>query len=324
MSRHIGIGLAIGIALGSGSVHAQSADTLFKPTQIEVKASEAELMAPARPLITGNAMNVFRRFDPKFTDRVVAFYTKALGLRPLSPIQLTATQQMILTGVGSGQVKLFAGFQGRRKYDLSGGYKGGTGIRFFTFTYPDEAALKAAFTAAGFPAPAFADQGDGTRAAMIDDPAGFPVELVIKAGAKPGSNDGVGVNIAASDIDKSRAFYREFVGLDEMPPVQDKLLGLTKYPYRYKETTLYLYQAASTAKGDNGSAGMQYVVSDAALVDAKGKRRSIPVETPLNNLSGFDLRTVWLNDPDGVTNYFAQVGQRDRTGQARAVPPTQP
>ena len=25
-------------------------------------------------------------------------------------------------------------------------------------------------------------------------------------------------------------------------------------------------------------------------------------------MAGFSLRTVWLNDPDGVTNYFAQVG----------------
>jgi len=25
--------------------------------------------------------------------------------------------------------------------------------------------------------------------------------------------------------------------------------------------------------------------------------------------------TVWLNDPDGVTNYFAQVGPNSRTAQ---------
>ena len=28
------------------------------------------------------------------------------------------------------------------------------------------------------------------------------------------------------------------------------------------------------------------------------------------DLPGFDLRFVWLNDPDGVTNYFAKVGVR--------------
>ena len=56
-------------------------------------------------------------------------------------------------------------------------------------------------------------------------------------------------------------------------------------------------------------------MSDAALVDAKAKSRDIAVETPLNKLAGFDLTTVWLNDPDGVTNYYAQVGPNSRTAQ---------
>lgn len=34
------------------------------------------------------------------------------------------------------------------------------------------------------------------------------------------------------------------------------------------------------------------------------------METPLGELPGFDVRFVWFNDPDGVTNYFAQVGVR--------------
>ena len=67
---------------------------------------------------------------------------------------------------------------------------------------------------------------------------------------------------------------------------------------------------------DYGSAGIQYVVRDTPMVDAKARHRGgIAVETPLNKLAGFDLVTVWLNDPDGVTNYFAQVGPNSRTAQ---------
>jgi catechol 2,3-dioxygenase-like lactoylglutathione lyase family enzyme len=134
--------------------------------------------------------------------------------------------------------------------------------------------------------------------------------VVIKPGAKDGSNDGVGVGINVSNLEASRAFYRDFVGLDELPPVQDKLLGVTKYPYRHKETTIYLYKAGDKLPADTGSAGIQYVVSDTPMADAKGKARKIKVETPLNKLRGFDLVTVWLNDPDGVTNYYAQVPAR--------------
>src|SRR3989337_1039913 len=133
-------------------------------------------------------MNVFRRFPREKTAEMVKFYAEALALRSLSPIQLTSTQQMILTGVGSGQIKLSAGQQGDRKYDLQGGYRGGTGIRFLLLSYPDA--------------------------------------------------EGVRVGIGVSARAKSRAFYREFVGLDELEPVPAPVLGTTLHPYRHKETTL--------------------------------------------------------------------------------------
>jgi len=288
-----------------GAVMQVSDDLAYKPGEL----SREQLESPVRGLFRQDSMNVFRRFPREKTDDMVRFYTGALALRSLSPIQLTASQQMLLTGVGSGQVKLSAGQQGNRKYDLAGGCKGGTGIRFFALAYPDEKAVSDAFAAAGFPAPAFSDQGDGTKAALVEDPAGFQIEVVVRPGAKPNADDGVGVGINVSDLEASRAFYRDFVGLDELPPEEDRLLGVTKYPYRHKETTVYLYQAGDGRHPDTGSAGIQYVISDAALADAKGKARGVAVETPLNKLGGFELVTVWFNDPDGVTNYFAQVGR---------------
>jgi len=288
-----------------GATMQVSDDLAYKPGSL----TQEQLAGPVRGQFAQDSMNVFRRFPREKTEEMVKFYTQALALRSLSPIQLTSSQQMLLTGVGSGQIKLSAGQQGDRKYNLEGGYKAGTGIRFFALTYPDADTVKNAFAAAGYPAPEFRDQGDGTKAALVTDPAGFQIEVVVKPGAKPNSNDGVGIGINVSDLEKSRAFYRDFVGLDELPPETDKLLGITKYPYRHKETTIYLYKTGDRLPADTGSAGIQYVVRDAALADAKGKARGIVVETPLNKLDGFGLITVWLNDPDGVTNYFAQVGR---------------
>jgi catechol 2,3-dioxygenase-like lactoylglutathione lyase family enzyme len=275
-----------------------------------------QLAAPTRALFVQDSMNVFRRYDPSLTPQMVKFYVEALALRSLNPIQLTATQQMILTGVGSGQIKLSAGQQGTRKYDLSGGYRAGTGIRFFVLTYPDAAVVRQRFVAAGFAAPGFVAGEGGVAHAFVKDPGGFEIVLTIRPGAKDHSDDGVGVGIGVSDLAKSRAFYREFVGLDELPPIDAKALRAKVFPYRHKETTLLLYEPEG-ATADNGSAGIQYVVSDAALVDAKAKSRAIAVEQPLNKLQGFDLTTVWLNDPDGVTNYFAQVGPNSRTARER-------
>jgi hypothetical protein len=303
------------VSTPEGALMQVDSDLAYKPGEL----TQQQLKSPTRELFAQNSMNVFRRFPRDKSAEMVRFYTEALALRSLNPIQLTQRQQMLLTGVGSGQIKLSAGQQGSRKYNLEGGATGGTGIRYFALTYPDRQAVIDRFAASGFPAPRFADQGDGTHAALVTDPGGFPILLVVRPGAKDRSDDGVGVGVGVSDLAKSRAFYREFVGLDELPPVEDRLLGVTRYPYRHGETTLHLYEVGPNLPQDNGSAGIQYVVRDTPMVDAKAKHRGgIAVETPLNKLAGFDLVTVWLNDPDGVTNYFAQVGPNSRTARAAA------
>lgn len=276
--------------------------------------SEAQLHGTTHHLFRQTSANVFRRFPRELTEQMVAFYVNALALRSLNPIQLTSTQQMILTGVGSGQIKLSAGQQGDRHYNLSGGVSGGTGIRYLRLTYPDAATVTGRFTAAGFAAPQFRATAHGQEA-LVTDPAGLSVLLVIDPQAQDHSDDGVGVGIGVADIARSQEFYREFVGLAELAPMQDEVLGVMVHPFRHEQTTVYLHQVAQGLPADTGSSGLQYVVSDAPYVAAMAAHRSVAVETPLNRLRGFDLTTIWLNDPDGVTNYFAQVGPTSRTAR---------
>ena len=117
-----------------GALMQVSDDLAYKPGEL----TQAQLTSPTRDLFAQNSMNVFRRFPRDKTEQMVRFYTEALGLRSLSPIQLTSSQQMLLTGVGSGQIKLSAGQQGDRKYNLEGGPTGGTGIRFLTPLTPTD------------------------------------------------------------------------------------------------------------------------------------------------------------------------------------------
>ena len=183
-----------------------------------------------------------------------------------------------------------------------------TGIRTIVLFFPDEAVLSSRFVQLGYPAPKFTAAADGTRRALALDPGGFTLELVVIPNAPAATYAKLEVGIAVSDLEKSRAFYREFVGLDELPAVKDALIGVTKYPYRHGETTLNLWAAPKGVPADTGSAGIQYVVNNVDLVDTRAKAKNVAVETPLGDMRGFSLRTVWLNDPDGVTNYFAQVG----------------
>ncbi|MXO66661.1 VOC family protein [Altericroceibacterium endophyticum] len=252
-------------------------------------------------------MNVFRRFLPDKTQEMVNFYTQVLGLKPLQPIQLNAEQTIILLGIGDSQIKLAAGHMEGRKYHL-GGVGAATGIRYFTLFFPDAETLTQRFEEAGYAAPQFTPIGGGKQAAFVADPAGFMLKLVIWSDADPAQYGKVRIGINASHLAESRAFYRDFVGLEQESAELSPLLETMIYPYRHGATTLELFSIGHDLPADTGSAGIQYVVRDAAAVDALGKQRKITVETPLGKLPNFDLTFVWLNDPDGVTNYFAQIG----------------
>jgi len=60
------------------------------------------------------------------------------------------------------------------------------------------------------------------------------------------------------------------------------------------------------------AAGIQYVVSDADAVDTAAKAHGVVVEKPLTEFSNGALRTIWLEDPDGTTNYFAETATSRR------------
>jgi catechol-2,3-dioxygenase len=248
-------------------------------------------------------MNVFRRFAVD-SAKMTGFYGDVLGLKPMPPIRMPGGGQMIQFGVGTTLVKLQA-TPAAREY-ASGPVRDVTGLRVFTFFVADEAALTARFVAHGYPAPVFKSTASGRRT-MVLDPENQWVELVVIPGGAPAVYESMEVGLTVSDVDKSRAFYREFIGLEELPPVMDPLLGVTKYPFRHGTMTVSVWSAASaTPRANTRTAGIQYVVSDVEAVDAKAKARGVTIDTPLGNFSA-GLRTIWLSDPDGITNYFAQI-----------------
>ena len=263
---------------------------------------------PAKPvaiasLLTQPSMNVFRRFT---VDRakVLEFYGDVLGLKALPPIGMPGGSQMSRFQVGTSEIKLTGSTPGRQ--DKSGAVRETTGLRVFTFFFPDEAALTARFVSHGLPAPAFKAREGGTRGAMVLDPDSQWVELVVAAGAPPETFSRLEVGLTVSDLEKSRAFYREFVGLEELPPVESAMLGVPKYPFRHGTMTVNVWSFGKGLPANTYTAGIQYVISDVEVVDAKAKAGGVTITTPLGKF-GTGLRTIWLGDPDGITNYFAQL-----------------
>ncbi|RPI60735.1 MAG: hypothetical protein EHM50_06875, partial [Lysobacterales bacterium] len=127
------------------------------------------------------SMNVFRRFEVP-AERMYEFYGGVLGFKQLSTLNV---------GNGGGVARFQAGAQElkltrrvpNRSYE-SGGVRAATGLRLLTFYFADERELGARFVEHGLPAPEFTDYArEGRRTALVKDPDGQDVELVIVPGA---------------------------------------------------------------------------------------------------------------------------------------------
>jgi len=263
------------------------------------------------------SMNVFRRFDVP-AEKMFEFYGGALGFEQLTTFNV---------GNGGGVARFRAGAQElkltRRVNDRSyeaGGVTAATGLRLLTFHFADEAALTQRFEQHGFAAPQFTRlPGESRRSVLVTDPDGQPVELVIAPDATPDLLASIEVGLTVADLERSRAFYRTFVGLEELAPERDARFDTTKYSFRHGATTISLRNFGGALPADTGSGGIQYVVSDVEYVDALAKERQIVIDSPLSGLRGFDLRTIWLDDPDGVTNYFAETGASRKARDAASA-----
>src|ERR1051325_10490037 len=171
-------------------------------------------------MMTKESVNAFRLFAVE-REKDLAFYADALGIPALNALNMPGGGQMSLFHIGTSQFKFTGAGQRAEK---SGPVLDVTGLRVFTYFYADEAAVTKAFTSHGYPAPDF--QGPaGHRRAMVTDPDGQWCELVI--GGDP-SHFEIGATV--KDLDRSRAFYLGFVGLEELP-VTETAFGKT---YRFK------------------------------------------------------------------------------------------
>jgi catechol 2,3-dioxygenase-like lactoylglutathione lyase family enzyme len=260
------------------------------------------------PVINQPYMNVFRRFSADQTE-MYTFYGKILGFRQSNTFKLGGNTSMAWFQVGEAVVKL-TGVVPDRKYQ-KGRVPEATGVRLLSFFFPDRNELMERFKEQGLPAPAFRPvAGSDRSSALVQDPDGQWVELVEIPDAPASTCNQIEIGLVVSDMETSRKFYREFVGLEELPPVDDAVFNTRKYLFRHGATLIGLRSFGEGLPADTGSGGIQYVVSDVKAVDALAKAREVTIDQPLNTMQGYALQTIWIDDPDGITNYFAQTGVR--------------
>jgi catechol 2,3-dioxygenase-like lactoylglutathione lyase family enzyme len=282
-------------------------------TALAVEADAQSEPTSAGPVMAMPGMNVFRRFAAENPEPLFVFYSEVLGHERLTRYNVGGATGVSTFQAGAGPSQLkFTGRTPDRQYQ-EGGIDNATGIRLWTFFYSDREALTARFVDHGLTAPEFVPVGDtGKLSAIVRDPEGQLVQLIITGDPAGTTYSEIEVGLTVSDLESSRAFYREFVGLEELEPVYDPIFETMKYPYRHGSTTIALRHFRDELPADTGTGGIQYVVSDVEFVDRLARARNVVIDQPLSTLQGFALRTIWLDDPDGITNYFAQTGAAPR------------
>jgi catechol 2,3-dioxygenase-like lactoylglutathione lyase family enzyme len=265
-------------------------------------------LASTAPVLWQPSMNVFRRFAVE-PEKMYQFYGPVLGFAQLQTLSVTAGNPGGVARFQAGAQELKLTRRTPNRQYQEGGVADATGLRLITFFFADEAALVARFQQHGLPAPKFADErGSKRRSALVQDPDGQAVELVVLPNASPDALAAIEVGLTVADLERSRAFYGGFVGLEELAPADDPRFGTKKYSFRHGATTVTLRSFGRALPADTGSGGIQYVVSNVDAVAALAAARAVTVETPLSP-PGNGLRTVWLSDPDAITNYFAETAQ---------------
>jgi catechol 2,3-dioxygenase-like lactoylglutathione lyase family enzyme len=266
------------------------------------------LWSAERPKSAVGEINVFRRFSSERTAAMREFYGEVLAL-PVLPETALGGAQMIRYPVGGSEVKLFPVAPSPAN---TAGLTAATGVRLLTFFYADEGEVAQRFAAHGLAAPRFersSSRPGATSAALLQDPDGEWVELVVMPEASAETLGRFEIGIAVADLAASRAFYGDVMGLTPQPAVRDQLLGIVRQPFTYGATTINLWSAGAGARQDAATGGMQYIVWNVAAIDGVVREREAKVDRPLS--APGQMRTLWLSDPDGVSNYFAEFGGND-------------
>src|SRR5688500_2761167 len=192
----------------------------------------ADADATVAPLIYLPAMFVFRRHVVE-QERMLEFYGDVLGFEKLPNLGEVGRVK-----IGATEFKLAPRSReslqrpGVDDQPVKGGVKDATGFRLSSFFFADEAALIARFGQHDYPVPQFRSlPGSTSRVALTTDPDGQAVELTVVPNAPPATYQQFEIGLTVSNIEKSRAFYRDFMGLEELAPVEDPMFGTRKYSF---------------------------------------------------------------------------------------------
>lgn len=244
-------------------------------------------------------------------DKANVFYGEVLGLKHTTTAMPDGTT-MYRYQSGTSTLKVRA-FPKAAKY--SDGMRNAVGFRLLTlFTYDLDGIVKR-YMANGAAQPRTVPYGDrGVKLGFLSDSDGNQIELVgLPANGAAAPPDRIQIGLTVSDVEKSRAFYGQILGLaEDKPQAQALLNGSLEYFFTAGKTQIKFW----TGEGKDlprhtgnitDAIGFRYFTFLVKDVDATcallKSRGATVVREPVD--FGTIARIMMISDPDGNWVEFA-------------------
>lgn len=247
------------------------------------------------------------------------FYGEVLGLEPMSPVPFSDKTAPVFFPkavtmerfrVGTHEIKLIPGLETTKQHP--GGIANGIGFRMVNYPIPDMAAFRQRLEAHGYAMPPISSLPDSTyRFGMLEDPDGNQVEFFFHEGEGPeGWQDSIHIALTVSDVEASRRFYGEVLGMKERSPIPmpgspDRQV----YLFQVGPTLIKFWSFGKDLPNYAGrhleAYGNRYIQYQTRNIDAAYefvKSRGGKIDLPPTAVESMPVAIMFVADPDGVIN----------------------
>lgn len=247
------------------------------------------------------------------------FYGGVLGLEPMPPVPFSDKTAAVFFPeavvmerfrVGTHEIKLIPGLKSTKKHP--GGMARGIGLRMVNYPIPDVAAFRQRLEAHGYKMPQITSlPGSTYHFGMLKDPDKNQVEFFFHEGEGPeGWQESLQIALSVSDVEASRKFYGQVLGLKELPPVSMPLIpGGKVYLFQSGPTLIkfwsYGKDLPNTAGRHLESYGYRYIQYHIRDVDAAYEfvtSRGGKIDLPPTPVGSMPVDIMFVADPDGIIN----------------------
>lgn len=260
-------------------------------------------------------------------EKAKQFYGEVLGLNPMPPIRFSDKSAEVFFShattmerfqVGSHEIKLLPGLESTKQQP--GGVDGGIGIRMLNFPITDLDAFAARLKKHGYPEPQIHSlPGSNYRFGLLNDPEGNQVEFFTYEGEGPeGWEDTIHIALTVSDIEASRKFYGDVLGMTELPAIALPLDDTRKVHFFQNGPTLIKFWSYGRDLPNHagrhfdayGYRYIQYPMKDIGAAHDFVKERGANVELPPTPVKSVPVEIMFVADPDGIINEMYGVPRR--------------